>query len=432
MKTLRSMVKKYADGGEVTHQGLDMSRVSPEQLRMMQRSDPQAMMRGVARFSGQEVAEPQGSGLASMYERVMSQPSPYAAEYKEAQARATEAQSRFEELLTKQSQSQVAPSKAELYFNLAAAFGAPTQSGQFMESVGNAAKVMGADAKERRASELAHQKAQQNLALTVAQARAQSSREDSQNVRQLASEEMREKRAIGLQAMKDYYDSGKPQSEAGKAALDSGLKRGTPEYTAFVRKYIDDKTATGNVFKEAMQDIAGERLELAKRDAERKDEAAKKLTPGEMKLKTESEDMTGQLGQALKDLSDAFKLNPDTFSGSMVDRAQYELLSRAGSEDPKVINTGRLKNLLGQSALGKLRATFGGAPTEGERQILMDLEGVGSRSIPERKEIIARAYKVVKERHAREQKRLADIVAGKYRDSTQEPTLPEELSDGTK
>ena len=50
------------------------------------------------------------------------------------------------------------PSKAELYFRLAAAFGAPTKTGHFGESLGQAAGAMGEYSKEQRTAQTAKRK----------------------------------------------------------------------------------------------------------------------------------------------------------------------------------------------------------------------------------------------------------------------------------
>ena len=145
-----------------------------------------------------------------------------------------------------------------------------------------------------------------------------------------------------------------------------------------------------------------------------------------MKLKTETEDVLAQGDQALSDLKKAYALNPNTFDTSLGDKAQRLLLENTQSDHPKVVATREMENLLSKSAVGKLRASFGGNPTEGERKILLDLEGIGAKSVKERNEIILNAFaalKTSKERHA---KRLADINAGKYRDTTPEITPTEQ------
>jgi hypothetical protein len=98
-------------------------------------------------------------------------------------------------------------------------------------------------------------------------------------------------------------------------------------------------------------------------------------------------------------------------------------LEAAGSKDKKLLNTRELENLLGEQALAKLKATFGGAPTEGERQALLDLQGMGAKSIQERGQIMKKIFRVLRDNRARQRKRLNDINAGLYREvSGQQPS----------
>ena len=54
-----------------------------------------------------------------------------------------------------------------------------------------------------------------------------------------------------------------------------------------------------------------------------------------------------------------------------------------------------LRNILSSEALQKLKATFGGQISDGERQALADLSGVTARSKEERKRIINKAIEVL-------------------------------------
>jgi hypothetical protein len=95
-----------------------------------------------------------------------------------------------------------------------------------------------------------------------------------------------------------------------------------------------------------------------------------------------------------------------------------KVLEQTNPKDPRVLATREQRNLLGKGALSNLKAVFGGNPTEGERTALMELEGLDSKSKEERATIIRNTYKLVQMRRAREQKRLNDITAGLYRETT--------------
>jgi hypothetical protein len=308
-------------------------------------------------------------------------------------------------------------SKAEMYFRLAAAFGAPTKTGQFSENLGMVGKELGEYAKNKRAS------GQQKLALGLEAQKLKmaASKEDLNTLRALSAEEMKDKRTIATELIKDYIKSGEPQSTAGKQALDEGLKVGTEAYQKRVAEI-------GNLNVEAkMAQITGtlQNLSLAQANfALRQDQFTNqkaqqaKLTGPELKLKTEAEDLIASSKQSLADLKQAYALNPNSLAGGWLDKGQQFLAEAAGSKDPVIVNTRILNNLLGSQGLAKLKATFGGAPTEGERAILMELEGIGSKTKEERGAIIKRTYKVLQDRMAREQTRLDQITSGAYRTTT--------------
>ena len=116
-------------------------------------------------------------------------------------------------------------------------------------------------------------------------------------------------------------------------------------------------------------------------------------------------------------------MNPNTFDTSVPDTVQRKALELSGSKDEKLKNTRLLENLLSEQALEKLRTTFGGNPTEGERGILLQLQGIGAKSKEERKDIIMHAYQALKDKKAMHIKRLNEINQGLYRTTT--PSTPD-------
>jgi hypothetical protein len=220
--------------------------------------------------------------------------------------------------------------------------------------------------------------------------------EDLEAVREAQAAGTTGQRAIAQKLVEDYIASGKPQSEAGKIARDMGLQMGTPEYAAFVEDYTRTKME---------KELAALQTQQA---------AINRMPAAMIEMKAQSEDMVSSLTQAMEDLKEAYALNPNSYSGSALDQLQYVPLAALGSDAPKVVNTRRIENLLGEQALGRLKATFGAAPTEGERKILMDLQGIGAKSLEERGEIMLRLYDVLQQRRDREAQRLQEIESGSY------------------
>lgn len=440
------LVKKYAEGGEVDmgdpNQGPQQlpplsggANLTPGLAELIRRdAAAQGITNPVASFGGapkgakfglapavgqvpSASAPEAGVDWASMLAKYDQTPSPYAEELRTARARSDKEAEAFTQMLNKlvANPEQAGPSKAEMYFRLAAAFGSPTKTGNFMENAALAAGEMATHQKETRAAQSAARQQQLQLALEAQKMRMTGAREDLATTRQLAAEEARARSGFTRDVMKEYLATGRPQSEAGKAALDAGLQKGTPEFNQFVNNYVTKKLEGGDLLK-----TLG--LQLQQRGVELKEAEAKKLTPAEVQLKTETENTLSGLDSALQDLTRAYQLNPNTFGNTMIERAQRKALQEAGVKDERLSNTTEVENLLGQQILSKLKTIFGSAPTEGERAILMELEGAGAKTPEDRAKIIQRAYKAAKERRAREEKRLNEIKSGLYRSTDTAPS----------
>jgi hypothetical protein len=370
------------------------------------------------------------SGLQDLYQRYAQQSTDYREELKAARARAQQESQAFNDLIKTAvaTPAQNAPSKSEIYFRLASAFGAPTRTGKFSESLINAGEAISGYDKEELARQALNKAKAQALQIQLAQANMGAAKEDVTAIRQLAGEEMKDQRAMLVEMLKEKMKTQGPQSSEGKAAWDMGMRPGTPEFSGQVKSLADLNrqvklgmlgAAQGNVgIAQGNQALSAERLLLEQQKQAEASAAKSKLTPAELKLKIDTENADTASAQVLNDISRAYDLNPHTFDNSIPDRAQRLALEAAGSKAPKVINTRELENLLGLQAVGKLKETFPGAISDGERKELMKLQGIGAMSIEERERVIKRAYVVAKNVRARVQKRLADINAGNIRLTT--------------
>lgn len=307
--------------------------------------------------------------------------------------------------------------KAEMYFRLAAAFGAPTKTGTFSETLGNVGGTMGEYLKSQNALK-------KQLTIEGQKLKMQSAKEDLATLRTLAGEEMKDKRAISAELLKDYIKSGQPQSSAGKQAQDEGLKPGTPEFQKRVAQIADmnvERQMSQINATLANMSVAQANLALNQERFKNIQAQQAKLTPAEVKLKTETEDLIAASDAGMKALSQAYKLNPNTFDNSLPDLAQRKLLETSGRKDQKLENTRIMENLLAEKALSGLKAAFGGNPTEGERKIMLDVQGIGAKSVEERGKIMKSAYAAMKEARARQNKRLNEINQGLYRETAPAP-----------
>ena len=349
----------------------------------------------------------------------------YSADLKTARATMTKESEAFNKLLEEamKAPKESGPSKAEMYFRLAAAFGAPTKTGNFMESLGAAGGAASKMLEERRASEKETRDRRLQLGLEAQKLRMAGAKEDLTTLRQLSTEGMKDKRTIATELIKEYVKSGQPESSAGKQAKDEGLVPGTPEFQKRVGQIaemnVDRQMAQINAALAGITNAQANQA-LSQRRFDFQQEQSTKLTAPEIKLKTDTEDLLAQTAQGYKELKRALELNPNTFDTSLVDTAQRKALEAVGSKDPKVVNTRELENVLQKAALSQLKATFGGAISDGERTSLQATQGMESKSIEERGRIMRNASEALKSIYVRNKKRLNEINAGSYR-STQMP-----------
>lgn len=366
---------------------------------------------------------PAANDLAAMLQRYTGEESPYAADLAAARAKLDAESKAFENLLkTAMKPGSTAPDKTEMYFRLAAAFGAPTRTGSFGETLSGVGKELGEFAKETRAAKKAEQQLGLQLGLEAQKMRMQGAREELTALRGLAGEEMKDKRAVLL----EYIKSGRPQSEAGKAAVDAGFQQGTPEFNTFVKDYIDDKIRSGNLLKEAMVAVAQGNLRLGeaglnlRQSAEdRAREAAKKLTPAEVKLKADTEDKLLTIDSAMSDLSRAFDLNKTSFDTTLKDTATRKALEETGSKDTRVVNTRELENLLKSAMISSASQKLTGVLSDSDIRLLQSIAGLDAKSKTEREQILKNAYRALRTARTAQRRRLDDITAGLYRETTQ-------------
>lgn len=337
--------------------------------------------------------------------RSLQQGSMYGAELREARARAAAESEAFSNMLQNMMNSPESQqaSRAEMYFRLASAFGAPTRTGHMGETLSNVGQQMGEYTRGQRASEADRRK----LMLEGQKLRMETSRADLNALRNLAQEELRDQRALQTALIQ----AGRPQSRYGQAAIDLGMTPGTPEFIQYVRERSQQDV-------ENADELARSRALTADLSRRLQEQRSNELSNQEVNLRIETENSIAGAQQALLDIRDAYRFNENSFEGGLLDRATRLFLENTNPRSPIVVNTNRLENLLGQQGLEKLKATFGGQPTEGERRILLELEGIGSKTIEERRQIIQRTYSIIQQRIEREQKRLDDILSGRIRQRT--------------
>ena len=346
------------------------------------------------------------------------------------------------------------PDQAEMAFRLAAALGKPTRTGSFGETLGNVAETTGEALAQRRkatqeledlnlkyqlaASDVkgegqkakisaltalarstpkdrlteiekmqeiiddpkANQKAKDNAQaritfLTTRATPAAKTNEIDQLLEKIndpavspANKKVYQQRLNKLNYIpseaKAERDSDKPQSPAGKLAKDEGLVPGTPEYQARVKA------------------LAGEGKGMT-------------LSAQEQKELFEAEDIVNASKSVLLNLSKAKEINNKAYSGFAAGARRTIARNIPGvSESEGVTATTEIENLVLSNGLDQLKAIFGGAPTEGERKILLDIQGSINMSPKEREKIWDRAMQAAARRMKSSQEKMDKIRKGAY------------------
>lgn len=297
-----------------------------------------------------------------------------------------------------------APSKAEMYFRLAAAFAAPTKTGGFMENVGLAAKELGDFQKSTTDSKRAAAAARLQMLLKTNEITLQAAQEGLATLVGAENKEAESRKAFALELFRANEKRNEAVTDAEKRAKSLGLIKGTADHKAYI--------AADEAERATKAATAADAAKTAAKAAEKKLGA---LPEYELKLRTETEDVVANLTKSAADLYRAFAINPQTYKDSWPENFEKFVKEGIGTNDPIAIKTREQFNLLASQALSSLKETFPGAISNDERKALMDLQGIGAKSQAERATIMMNAYKAVQNSLERNKKRIDRINAGEFR-----------------
>lgn len=135
------------------------------------------------------------------------------------------------------------------------------------------------------------------------------------------------------------------------------------------------------------------------------------LTATDKKAILEADEMVQVTDTAMPLLDRALELNDQAYSGPMAGTRGY-ISGTFGSDAGQA--TMEYDNLVQQQALATLKATFGAAPTEGERKILLEIAGSSSQPPEVRKGILERAKQAVTRRQQFYQERAQEMRGGSF------------------
>lgn len=141
------------------------------------------------------------------------------------------------------------------------------------------------------------------------------------------------------------------------------------------------------------------------------------LTAGDRAAIREADDKVLSTTNTMGMLGEALKLNDKSYDGAGASW-RAAIAKQFGSEAAN--NTVKLDNIIRTQALENLKATFGGNPTEGERAILLEIQGSPNETAENRKDIYQRAQKLVESKQKFNQDRAAELRGGTYYDPKSE------------
>jgi hypothetical protein len=144
-------------------------------------------------------------------------------------------------------------------------------------------------------------------------------------------------------------------------------------------------------------------------------QAGKKITPTGLQEKTYGQtiEYIDAAQESIDGLKAALALSAKAYEGAAAQQRAYAaknipdaFLSDEAREG--ALATGEMDKIIQGQALASLKATFGGMPTEGERKILLDIQGSSTLPRVEREKLWNRAIDMAQKKITRERKKAQD------------------------
>ena len=356
--------------------------------------------------------------LQSMMEKYGNPQNDYAQELEEARRKSNAETEAFVEMLknSRKSPGRDNISQAERYFRLAAAFGQPTKTGSFGETLANVNTAMAENEKSKQQAE----DQDLELQLKAQQLKAAGAKEDLSTLRSLSSEDKKTQREMLSNMIKAEIESGKPQSELAKIAKDR-YGYGTPDYYSFLEKnvpaWVESKMAQmqmGPVIAAQAAANSGKQANIAEErlahEIKKDEENEKQMSPQEFKEKTDLQNQINTLENATSTIERAYKLNANSFGNTPIDKLKRkELELTVGDKDPKVKNTRELETFLGTTVLD-LAQDLKGSISDSDTKMLQNMTGAQALGADERADVLHKNWSVLQKNLDLKKKQLNDII----------------------
>lgn len=161
----------------------------------------------------------------------------------------------------------------------------------------------------------------------------------------------------------------------------------------------------------------------------REKESEARTKPGKMPLSAtaqkeiiETDETIAATDSGIALLNDALLLSPKAYEGVGAYQRAYAAANLPEAIRPKgALETLEFDNLLKQQVLPQMRSIFGANPTEGERKILLDLQGSSSLPQKTRESLLTRAIEAAQRRQQFNRDKMTRLRAGEY---FAEPQIP--------
>lgn len=145
-------------------------------------------------------------------------------------------------------------------------------------------------------------------------------------------------------------------------------------------------------------------------------EDAQPLTATDKNAILEADELVQSTQGAIGNLQQAKKLSKEAFSGLAADKRGYaaSFLGETSDTGKAGIATTDLNNLVTTNALSQMKSIFGGNPTEGERKILLDIQGSANQPDAVRQKIYDRAIEMASKRLQFNKQRADELRGGSF------------------
>jgi hypothetical protein len=313
----------------------------------------------------------------------------------------------------------VGPSQAEQLLAVAAALGQPTRSGSFGETMGNLSGALLKQASAKRTADEDRQMLLEKYGMDI------------------GNERLRMLTSAANQAGQTYSRTAAADAAAARAAAAANkatrpIFRGTEKLNDGTIVAVYEDPATGKLTNQPVgqgeqqmmpTDLLsggkpvfrmGSKMVLADgTPVTEVDKPERKLSATEMGLIDEKTKSINAGKESLISLNRALELNPIALDGSL-SGVRKSVGAFFSSDDPTYVATEELDKTVIGSALAQMKSIFGASPTEGERKILLDMQGSSSQPRAVRERIFQTAREAVQRRLESEAKVLTDIRSGGF------------------